>query len=459
MVEARGIVKKYGNSAAQQPRRVQKSLGKQTTPTGRRYFSLYCYLWDAVDKGLDSFSRVAQDLGLTHISVAASYHGGKALLPHNSKQPVYFIEDGAVYFRPASRFFAGTHLRPLVAQLVEKRDYFGDLVEKCRKRGVKATAWTVALHNTHLGTTYPEISSQNVFGNRYFHSLCPSQPGVIAYLRGLARSLASYDIDAVEFETFEYVPFRHYAFLEKEGIAVTPMACLLLSLCFCPACQAVARKRGVSTRLLAKAVKEWLQEYFAGKNRSIAPVKELVHQISGLNEYLEARFDVLSAAFENISALLHEHDKKVIFLTIGQEEDRDYLTGVDLRRVAQHADAVETLFYARRLDEAQSVVKALQKASGTDRPVYCAIRPGYPDASSSSDVAELTKSVLGAGATGVSYYNFGLLEETHMPWIRGAIREARKHLTGASEIETGRASVAPMPSKGFVRPNVLRKAF
>jgi hypothetical protein len=452
MVEARGIVKKRDNNPAQQPRRLQKLPGTEPAPASREYFSLYCYLWDAVDKGLDRFSRVAQELGLTHISVAASYHGGKALLPHNSKQPVYFIEDGAVYFHPTSRFFTGTRMRPLVSHLVKQRDYFGDLVEKCRKRGVKATAWTVALHNTYLGTNYPEISTQNVFGNRYLHSLCPSQPGVIAYLRGLARSLAAYDIDAVEFETFEYVPFRHYAFLEKEGIAVTPMACLLLSLCFCSACQAVAKKRGVSTRLLAKAVKEWLREYFAGKNRSTAPVKELLHQISGLNEYLEVRFNVLGAAFEEISALLHEHDKKVVFLTIGQEEARDYLTGVDLRGVAQHADAIETLFYARRSDEAPLVVKALHKASGTDRPVYCAIRPGYPDASSSSDV-------LGAGAAGVSYYNFGLLEETHMPWIRNAIQEARKPSTRTSEIEADGASVAPMPSEGFVRPNVLRKAF
>ena len=452
-------MKKRDNNTDQQSPRAQRSLGARTAPAGQEYFSLYCYLWDAVDKGLDPFARMAQNLGLTNVSVAASYHGGKALLPHNSKQPAYFIEDGAVYIRPTSRFFKGTRLRPLVSQLVKKRDYFGDLVEKCQKRGVKTTAWTVALHNTYLGTTYPEVATENVFGNRYFHSLCPSQPGVIAYLRGLVRSLAAYDIDAVEFETFEYVPFRHYAFLEKEGIAVTPMACLLLSLCFCPACQKVAKKRGVSTKLLAKGVKEWLQEYFAGKNRSTAPVKELIRQISGLDEYLEARFEVLGAAIEEMSGLLHEHGKKAIFLTIGQEEERDYLTGVDLRRVTQHADAVETLFYARPSDEAQSVVNALKKALGTDLPVYCAIRPGYPDASSSSDAAELTKSVLGAGAAGVSYYNFGLLEESHMPWIRNAIREVRKQSTGALEVERGKTSVEPMPSKGLVRPNVLRKAF
>ncbi len=451
-------MKKRVDNTIRPPRHAKEPQDRGTAAEDQCYYSLYCYLWDALDHGLDSFARLAQSLGLTHISVAASYHGGKALLPHNSGQHVYFIEDGAVYFRPAARFFSGTRMRPLVSRLVRKRDVFRDLVEKCLARGVKTTAWTVALHNTYLGTSYPEFASENAFGNRYLHALCPSQSQVIAYLRSLARNLAAYDIDAVEFETFEHIPFRHYGFLEKEGIAVTPMACLLLSLCFCSACRAKAKNRAIAVRPLQKAVTRWLQEYFAGKNRSVAPVEEQAQNLSGLDDYLQMRFDVLTDAFQQISGLLHEHGKRVIFLSIGQERDRDYLTGVDLRQIAQHADAIETLFYARRSEDAAPFMKSMQKAMAMDRKISFAIRPGYPDAASAADVATLTRSVVRAGAAGVSYYNFGLLESYRMPWIREAIREVQKRSFGSTET-AGEGSGRPVKTAGFVRPNVLRNAY
>ncbi len=62
----------------------------------------------------------------------------------------------------------------------------------------------------------------------------------------LAANLAHYSIDAVDFEAFHFIPYRHYSFAEKEGIEVTPFAGLLLSLCFCEACNSAARRRRVN---------------------------------------------------------------------------------------------------------------------------------------------------------------------------------------------------------------------
>lgn len=450
---------KYGKKTFAPLHLAERPHGQEPRPADRGYYSLFCYLWDVLDQGVTSFARVVSDLGLTHISIAASYHGGKALLPHNRTQPVYFIEDGAVYFRPAPRVFPPKTMQPRVSSLVKKRDSFRDLVDECWQRGVKTTAWTVALHNTHLGTAYPQYTSQNVFGNRYLYALCPSQPAVLRYLRSLAQNLALYNIDAVEFETFEYVPFRNYAFLEKEGIAVSPMACLLLSLCFCPACLGIATSRKIPTHLLIKGVKGWLRSYFDGEKRSQDPAGEQIPAIAGLQNYLEMRFDVLSAAFAEVSGELQGQRKKVIFLSIAQEQERDNVTGIDLKRLAQCSDAVETLFYARRPEEAIPLISALQCAMSMEREIYCAIRPGYPDADSADAVETLTRSVLDAGAAGVSYYNFGLIEKCRFPWIRRAIAEARGFPDPSKRQRAAEVPMQPISTEGQVRPNVLRKQF
>ena len=54
--------------------------------------------------------------------------------------------------------------------------------------------------------------------------------------------------------------------------------------------------------------------------------------------------------------------------------------------------------------------------------MYLIARPGYPDAKEAADVVRLTRVAFEAGAKGISYYNFGLFERSHMNWVQQAIR-------------------------------------
>ena len=416
------------------------------------YFSLYCYPWDALDEGVDAFARLVRGLGVNHISMASSYHGGKALLPHNRQNRVYFIEEGAVYFQPSPEFFGSTKIKPRVSRLAAERDVFREIVEACAKRGVATTAWTVTVHNTHLGTEYPELTTVNVYGDRYPHSLCPSQPDVMAYMRALAANLASFPLDAVEWETFEYIPYRHYAFVEKEGIGITPMAAVLLSLCFCPACLAAAKQRRINAKTVAKGVKQWLNDYFDGKNRSLGPVESQLSRVPGLAEYLDMRFDVLAGGLKEAADVLHAQKKQVISIIISQETRRDYATGVDLERLAKISDAMEILFYGRPAREAAAAVQAIRDGAAGDVKVYAAVRPGNPDADNAKGVIEMTNNLLRGGADGISYYNFGLLEKFHLDWVRQAIAQSGR----VRPIRAGMKHLKVPPKTGFVTPNVLR---
>ena len=389
-----------------------------------RYLSMYCYMWDILDEGINSFAHLVKDAGLTNISLASTYHGGKSLHPHNQKHHVYYIEEGAIYFKPWSRFFERTKMKPRVSRLVTERDFWKDIVTACEKRGIGTTAWSVFFHNSYLGATYPEYTTQNAFGDRYIHSLCPSQPAVMDYMRAVARNLAAYPIQAVEFECFEFIPFRHYSFLEKEGTKLTPFAALLMSICFCPACLLQAKQRHVNGGAVAKLTKIWLEQYFEGQHRQERALEFEIATIPGLVEYLQMRFDVLANCFADLAETLKAQNKRVIYIVIGQEQRLDYVTGMDLGQAGLHMDAIEVLFYKRKLAEAPGIVRRIRRATGKRPEVYFAVRPGYPDADRATDVVRMTNAVLDAGVTGISYYNFGLLEKFHMGWIKQAISRA-----------------------------------
>jgi hypothetical protein len=279
----------------------------------------------------------------------------------------------------------------------------------------------------------------------------------MAYMRALAANLATYPLDAVELETFEFIPFRHYAFVEKEGIGVTPMAGLLLSLCFCPACLLVATRFRINARAVGKVVKLWLNGYFEGKNRSLRPIESGVSLIPGLAEYLDMRFNVLADGFKEVAELLHAEKKKVISIVMGQECRLDYLTGVDLQRVAKDADAIDIPFYNRHSREAAGIVRTIRKAAGRDINVYFAVRPGHPDAEDVNGVIRMTNSILTGGGKGISYYNFGLLEKFHLDWIRRAIAQSSHGRQTRSRLSVKGNRHLKLDTRGdFVTPNVLR---
>ena len=420
------------------------------------YLSLYCYPWDVLDEGPAAFAKLTRSAGLNHINMASSYHGGKAFLPHNSRSRVYYIEDGAVYFPPSPQFFGATKMQPRVSRLVTDHDPYKDIVEACEKEGVGVTAWTVFIHNSHLGTTYPEFTTQNVFGDRYLHALCPSQPAVQEYMRALAGNLASYPISGVEFECFEFISFRHYSFLEKEGTGVTPFAEMMLSLCFCPACLAAAKQRRVNGAAVEKAVKDWLEEYFEGKHRFGGAVALKISSVSGLADYLEMRFAVLEELFNDVAGVLHARNKKAYLIIIGQEERRHYLSGIDLQRQGQVADAVTALFYARKPEEAPGIVRGIRRAAGAKTAVHFAVRPGYPDAASPADVIRLTEASLKAGVNGIGYYNFGLLEKFHLDWVRKAVASINRGATHTAQPAKKAIGKGKPGSDPYIALNVLR---
>ena len=397
-------------------------ISMQKSNSKPKYLSLYCYMWDVLDEGINSFAHLVKDAGLNNISMASTYHGGKSLNPHNRKNHVYFIEEGAIYFKPSGGFFDKTKMKPRVSRLVAERDYWKDIVTACEKRGIGTTAWSVFLHNSYLGATYPECTTQNVFGDHYLHSLCPSQPAVMDYMRALAQNLAAYPIQAVEFECFDFTPFHHYSFLEKEGTKLTPFADLLMSICFCPACLLQAKQRHVKGGAVAKLTKSWLEQYFEGKHRQERALESEIATIPGLAEYLQMRFEVLANCFAEVTETLKAQDKRAIYIVIDQEQRLNYMRGLDLVQVGSHMDAIEVLFYHRKLADAPGIVRKIRRATGNIPEVYFAVRPGYPDADRATDVVRMTDAVVDAGVNGISYYNFGLLEKFHLNWVKQAIR-------------------------------------
>ena len=86
------------------------------------------------------------------------------------------------WWKKASRYGA---IKPIPNSLIASgEDVVGALAQQDR---LAVNVWLVLLHNTRLGSTHPESTVANAFGDRYIYSLCPSAPDARAYAIGLAN--------------------------------------------------------------------------------------------------------------------------------------------------------------------------------------------------------------------------------------------------------------------------------
>ena len=169
------------------------------------YRAIYTYAWDLAEAGVAAAVGGFKALGLNTVTYAGSYHAGKFLRPHGKTGKVYFPEDGTVYFKPdVSRY---GEIKPVANSILKDHDVLRGL---CAAKDMATNVWLVGLHNTLLGTQYPEATARNAFGDGYVYSLCPSHPQVRAYLKGLAHDVTTaHPVSGVSIESPGFAPYAH----------------------------------------------------------------------------------------------------------------------------------------------------------------------------------------------------------------------------------------------------------
>jgi hypothetical protein len=405
------------------------------------YAALYTYPWDVIDESVELFCEHAREqLDVDTISLAASYHAAKLILPHNPHRKVYYPEDGSLFFRPDPAAFADSPIQPHVSKLALEEDVLTSLCREAETVGLGVIAWTVCLHNTRLGSAYPEYAPLNAFGDPAITYLCPAQPAARAYVRALAGDLARrYPLKAIQLEAAHHMPFVHGFHHEMQQVRVTPELQVLLGLCFCSACLDLARRRGVdgeAVRLyVAREIEErlaigggesldaaWLADHWAGPldgelslymqlraqsvNELLVEVHQAVHEVRDVPVYLQEASAVGAPDISPVLDLAWRHGMSVppADLTCDGISVLGYFAGAD--RFAQELDA-----YRARIPH--------------ELPLEVGIRPCLPDCQSGEELTAKVAHCAALGAAGVSFYNYGMMPAVSRGWVKEALSQAR----------------------------------
>ncbi|MHB9037003.1 MAG: hypothetical protein ACYC64_10060 [Armatimonadota bacterium] len=221
--------------------------------------------WDILDKGVDAFLDGAiEHIGANAVFTPACYYmeevsafwwGG--VMPHNKVIHRYFPEDGKCYFMPNERFYENTKIKPERTSdpLLDGCDNLRMLEGPVHERGMKLAAWIPLFKNPQLARSHTDCTPVDIFGGRSRHGLCPNNPHVEGYYKGIvADILTNYKVDSIGLDKFgiEYWaggPQGEGWYSNVDGghcwsPDIDPVFLLLNSPCFCTHCERKATEWG-----------------------------------------------------------------------------------------------------------------------------------------------------------------------------------------------------------------------
>ncbi|MHA1157702.1 MAG: hypothetical protein ACTSP2_02990 [Alphaproteobacteria bacterium] len=385
--------------------------------------SLYTYAWDLAEEGVASAVDRFRASGLNTVTLAGAYHAGKFLRPHGKTGKVYFPEDGTIYFNADTAGFAT--IKPVANSLLAERDVLREL---CATGGVAVHAWLVLMHNTRLGTTYPEATVRNAFGDRLIYSLCPAAPDARDYAISLCRSVAdAYPITGLRLETPGYLPFAHGYHHEFGLVRQNTWLDNQLGLCFCDHCSAGAQKTGIDAPALRARVAERVENYLSGDvdySDDMAAAfwtADLVLD-PDLGRFLQWRCDVVTSLVRDIRSAVRADVDLSIIPSVARPTAGAWYEGSDLAALAAAAGGIEACFYEPSVARIAGDLHDVKQRVGEAGRIGGILRPGHPDLTSAAAVAGAIATLARGAVHDVGFYNYGHLKASALDWIGDAFK-------------------------------------
>jgi hypothetical protein len=364
--------------------------------------SIFAFATDLADEGIETvLENVQTRAGLGGVTIAASYHDGRDLFPHNPVRRVRFLES-CVFFRPKAARWRGLRLQPPVSQ---HADVFADAIAAAERRDLAVNAWSVFLHNGALAAAHPDCAPENAFGDGYVTDLCPANPDARAFACALAADIAGLGVRTISAESLHYDGLEHGYAHERYFIPLSPRARYLLGLCFCKDCLAAAGARGVDGEAVRAGVRDELERVFAG-NEPGALVE--------LEPYERVRAEVVTSLVAEATDAARTGGARLE--VIAAPPERAWQVGLDVAAAAAVSDGIQAMGYAPEPERVRS-----QLESYADAAVSAVLRPMPPDCDSPENLRAKVEHARELGLSRVDFYHYGFMRLDALDWIRAAL--------------------------------------
>jgi len=394
----------------------------------------FAYPWDLLDEGAEAVvEAMAAQCGCNAIALSANYHHARLLRPRAAGPKTLQLPGAVAAFQPQAALYPDEHLMPVPEPALVKAGVLARVREACTRKGLDFGLWTVGLHNSTLGERNRHLCMVNCFGDCYTYSLCPSHSPVRAFLQGVIRDLcAQFRPDRIIQEAVGYLGARHGVHHDLFFVTWDEALELLLSLCFCPACQRRGEAVGLGVEGLRQNV-AGLAEHLLNQERGDLPlsfahsqVTSLLAEIPDLAEYLSVRAGSVTELVTGLRDTVAQQGTKLDLIPASFQRpvSRAWLEGAYLGQLSKVSHSLLIPAYH---DSPAQVAADLEWAAwlAPGSNLAAGLNACNPAVGSAEGIAAQAQACAQAGCQGIYYYNYGLLTPDRLAWVAQANREVQ----------------------------------
>ena len=391
----------------------------------------FAYPWDLQDEGPEvAVEAMAGKLGCNALALNANYHHARLLRPRAAGPKTYQLPGAVAAFQPQASLYPADSLVPVPEPGLVESGLLARAREACSRKGIDFGLWTVGLHNSTLGQRNRHLCMVNCFGDSYTYSLCPSHEPVRALLQAVIQDLsAQFRPDRIIQEAVGYLGLRHWVHHELFFVAWDEMLELLLSLCFCPACQ----RRGEAANLDVEGLHQHvagLAERMLHREQGDLPqaverdrVTSLLAEVQDLAGYLTVRSGSVAELVGSLCRVAARHGTSLDLIPASFQRpvSRAWLEGAHLGQLGRASDSLLIPAYH---DTAAEVAADLEWAAwlAPESALVAGLNACNPALGGAAGLSAQARACLAAGCRGIYYYNYGLLTPDRLGWVAQANR-------------------------------------
>lgn len=389
----------------------------RTKSHGLRHRALFAHVWDLADDGVDYVVDEAAASGLNALCVAGTYHSGWFVQPGAVAHRSRMTEGSVCYFRPDAKLYG--RLRPTPSVIGDGTNLLRVAADRLKQRGMRLVSWTVGAHNSRLVSAHPELSQQNVYGDRLPHALCPTNTDVADYLVAICRDIAvNQNVSDIQLEAFGWMSWSHGHHHERDLIGLTALEIELFSLCFCDACKRSAALAGIDVEAAWRAVRYVLDGVFRE-----APDRPAGHPL--LMSVIEQACPAVAAFNAWRKSVVDGIVRRVRYESLAATQCRLLLqTPYDVA-LEDVADGFACGAYGLLPTETRSTCASAAAIvpDGWQGLLQCLVRLGMGVPSTRQQLGEIVAAVRSGGCDGIAFYNRSESPPKMLKWMGDVLRE------------------------------------
>ena len=369
--------------------------------------------------------------GFSGLNLALNYHSSRDLFLRQS--PILEYSPGGFhYYRADSEMYGTGAIKPSPRDQLPTNQMLDSVISAAKQNNFEVNAWAVYLNNSAIGSSHPEVTVTNVFGNSFLSQLCPANPAVSEYAIGLTKDLCSRGVNGIRAESLHFHGARHGEQHHRFFIELSAVSEFLFSICFCIYCQKNYESKNLGIEQLMIKIRLLLVKVFEEKDPWIGKIldKQLLAEIVGpeIIGYLSVREQVVTNLYKQIVGITKKAGATFNFVDQAPLLDMNssnatfnsWQVGIDNAQIQEVIDRYEPLIYRSEIDQVSALAIHYLSQIGTDFTAI--LRPTYPDCTGYENLSSKINALIDLNVRDIDFYLLDTMRKSDLNNIKLVLR-------------------------------------